>query len=68
MHRHYLGQVIEYKDLAAERSPYVKYGESPKFPLVGHFGPRFQNVAMYINGPQETLFMHRHFLGQVIQY
>ena len=51
MHRHYLDQVIQYLDLTVERSPYVKYGESPKFPLVGHLGPRFQNEAMYINAP-----------------
>ena len=44
------------------------HGESRNFPQVGHLGPIFQNEAMYINEPQETLFMHRHNLGQVIQY
>ena len=44
MHRHYLGQVIQYLDLTAERSPYVKYGKSHYFPLVGHLGLIFQNV------------------------
>ena len=68
MHRHYLGQVIQYWALAAERSPYVKYWESCYFPLVGHLGPRIQNEAMYISRLLETLFMHRHYLGQVIQY
>ena len=51
MHRHYLGQVIQDLDLPAERSPYVKYGESPNFPQIGHLGLRFQNEAMSINGP-----------------
>ena len=46
--------------MTAEMSPYVKYGESPKFPLVGHLGPIFQNEAMYINRPLQTLFMSRH--------
>ena len=68
MHRHYLGQVIQYWDLTAEKSPYIKYGEFHNFRLVGHLGLRFQNEAMYINGLQETLFMHRHYLGQVNQY
>ena len=51
MHRNYLGQVIQYLDLAAERSQYVKYGESYYFPLVGYLGLGFQNEAMHINGP-----------------
>ena len=39
------------KALLVLTSSYVKYGESPKFPQVGHLGPRFQNEVMYINGP-----------------
>ena len=36
--------------------------ENPiNFPQVGHLGLRFQNEAMYINGPLQTLFMSRHF-------
>ena len=46
----------------------VKYGESCNFSQVGNLGLRFQNEAMYINGPYEILFMHRHYLGKVIQY
>ena len=68
MHRHYLDKVIQYLDLTVERSPYVKYWECPKFLKVGHLGPRFQNEIMFINWPLETLFMHSHYLGQVIQY
>ena len=35
--------------------------ENPvNFPQVGHLRPRFQNEAMYINGPLQTLIMRRH--------
>ena len=60
MHRHYLGQVIQYWDLTAERYLYIKYGEFHNFLLVGHLGLRFQNEAMYINGPLQKLFMSMH--------
>ena len=51
-----------------ERSPYVKYKASPKFPLVGHLGPIFKNEAMYINRPQDTFIMQRDYLGQFTEY
>ena len=41
---------VHWLDLGVEMSPYIKYEEFPKFPPVGHLGPRFQNEAMYING------------------
>ena len=41
----------QYCEMTGERIPYVNYGESRNFPLVGHLGPRFKKEAVYINGP-----------------
>ena len=45
---------------AVETFSYVKYGDSPRCYLVGHLWPRFQDEAMYINGPLQTLFVSMH--------
>ena len=57
---HFSVQQSIHRYAVPERSQHVKYEESCNFPLVGHLGPRFQNEAMYINGPLQTMFMHRH--------